>query len=106
MGCPFKLTSTTEIPTLAEVSLLVLSLPRTILIDSPLQGSTIVQPYDDPSLDPVELGGSVFVSVNKNLWRAVDEYGLERFKFESDDDVVGIWDGHKFVVSVRASIHQ
>ncbi|KAI0683527.1 Prenylcysteine lyase-domain-containing protein [Earliella scabrosa] len=62
--------------------------------------STIVQPYNDPTLEPVELGGSVFVSANKNMWRAVDEYGFERMKFENDEDVMGIWDGEKFVLTV------
>ncbi|KAI0655027.1 Prenylcysteine lyase-domain-containing protein [Cubamyces menziesii] len=59
--------------------------------------STVVQPYDMPELEPVELGGSVFVEVNKNLWRAVDEFGFERIPFENASDVVGIWDGQEFV---------
>ena len=67
------------------------------------KGSTIVQPYNDPTLEPVELGGSVFVSANKNMWRAVDEYGFERMKFENDEDVMGIWDGEKFVLTVGSS---
>ena len=67
-----------------------------------ITGSTTVYPYDDPSLEPHELGASIFVKVNKNMWRAVDEFGLERIKFDSDDDegVMGIWDGHEFVLTV------
>ena len=60
-----------------------------------------MQPYDMPELEPVELGGSVFVEVNKNLWRAVDEFGFELIPFENASDVVGIWDGQGFVVTVR-----
>ena len=62
----------------------------------------MVQPYDMPELEPVELGGSVFVEVNKNLWRAVDEFGFERIPFENASDVVGIWDGQEFVAMVCA----
>ncbi|KAI0828535.1 Prenylcysteine lyase-domain-containing protein [Trametes gibbosa] len=66
--------------------------------------STVVLPYEDDSLEPVELGASIFVKVNKNLWRAVEEFGLERVNFENDDDndgddTVGIWDGHEFVLT-------
>ncbi|KAI1792233.1 FAD/NAD(P)-binding domain-containing protein [Ganoderma leucocontextum] len=63
--------------------------------------STTVYPYDDPSLEPHELGASIFVKANKNMWRAVDEFGLERVKFDGDDDegVMGIWDGHEFLLT-------
>ncbi len=64
-------------------------------------GSTTVQPYNDPSLEPTELGGSVFVPPNKLIWRATEEYGFERFPFENSDDVMGVWDGSQFVVTVR-----
>ncbi|KAI0764680.1 FAD/NAD(P)-binding domain-containing protein [Fomes fomentarius] len=60
--------------------------------------STTVQPYGDMTLEPVELGGSVFVSVNKNLWRATEEYGFQRIRFENEEDVMGIWDGSEFVI--------
>ncbi|KAI0635392.1 Prenylcysteine lyase-domain-containing protein [Trametes polyzona] len=69
--------------------------------------STTVFPYEDESLEPVELGASIFVKVNKNLWRAVDEFGLERTDFEGsdegDDDTMGIWDGHEFVLTTSGS---
>lgn len=33
-------------------------------------------PYEDITLDPIELGGFVFVDANFNLMRAADEFGL------------------------------
>ncbi|KAI0683508.1 FAD/NAD(P)-binding domain-containing protein [Earliella scabrosa] len=67
--------------------------------------SITVNPYGDDSLEPVELGASIFVEVNKNLWRAVDEFGLERNKWgddgdDGDEDVTGIWDGQEFVITL------
>ncbi|KAI0655025.1 Prenylcysteine lyase-domain-containing protein [Cubamyces menziesii] len=62
--------------------------------------STTVFPYDNETLEAVELGASIFVKVNKNLWRAVDEFGLERVNFEGDDDdIMGIWDGQEFALT-------
>ena len=67
-------------------------------------GSTTVFPYDNETLEAVELGASIFVKVNKNLWRAVDEFGLERVNFEGDDDdIMGIWDGQEFALTVSAT---
>lgn len=61
-------------------------------------------PYGDEILEPVELGASIFVQINKNLWRAVDEFGLERSKWlDDDDDYMGIWDGQEFVLTVGFS---
>ncbi|KAI0367266.1 FAD/NAD(P)-binding domain-containing protein [Pilatotrama ljubarskyi] len=66
--------------------------------------STTVFPYEDETLEPVELGASIFVKVNKNLWRAVDEFGLERVNFVDDDnEVMGIWDGQQFVLTTGGS---
>lgn len=64
-------------------------------------GSITVQPYDDPSLEPVELGASIFVKVNKNLWRATEEFGLEKTGFEDEDGVMGVWNGEEFLLTVR-----
>ncbi|KAI0644039.1 Prenylcysteine lyase-domain-containing protein [Trametes meyenii] len=65
--------------------------------------STTVFPYEDDSLEPVELGASIFIEANANLWRAVDEFGLERIKFEDeDDDATGIWDGQEFVLTTSS----
>ena len=58
-------------------------------------------PYDNTSYVPVELGASVFVEVNKNMWRAVDEFNLTRTNFKDEDEVMGIWDGEKFLLTVR-----
>lgn len=33
-------------------------------------GSTVVYPYDDESLKPIELGASIFVDANVNLVKA------------------------------------
>lgn len=68
-------------------------------------GSTTIHPYSDTALRPIELGASVFVEANKNLWRATEEFNLTRYDFTNgdDDSKNGIWDGEKFrfVVSVR-----
>lgn len=70
-----------------------------------LVGSTTVQPHDDPSLSPVELGASIFVKVNKNLWRTSEEFGLERIVFGDEANaVMGLWNGDEFVLTVRAMV--
>lgn len=63
--------------------------------------STTVNVYENP-LEPVELGASIFVKVNRNLVDAVDEFGLKLTNdggAESDDapQVLGIWNGEEFV---------
>lgn len=63
--------------------------------------STTVNVYDNP-LEPVELGASIFVKVNRNLVDAVDEFGLSLTYddgAEPDDapQVLGIWNGEEFV---------
>ena len=40
---------------------------------------------------------------NKNLWRATEEFGLERIDFGDDDNVMGIWDGKEFVLTVSTA---
>ena len=60
-----------------------------------------MHPYDNPELQPVELGASIFVRANKNLWRATDEFGLERSDFSDSDSTMGIWDGETFLLTVR-----
>lgn len=62
-------------------------------------------PHDDPSTyEPVEQGASIFVKANKNLWRATDEFGLDRVDFEDGDDSMGVWNGEQFVVVVRLNL--
>jgi hypothetical protein len=71
---------------------------RSVALTSTL-GSTTVYPYGNKSLAPMELGASIFVAANKNLWRATDVFNLTRIEFEDDsieDDSVGIWDGETF----------
>lgn len=63
--------------------------------------STTVNVYGNP-LEPVELGASIFVKVNRNLVDAVDEFGLSLTYddgAEPDDapQVLGIWNGEEFV---------
>ena len=65
-------------------------------------GSTIVYPYNDTTnMKPIELGASIFVRANKNLWRASDEFNLTRLDFEDEDSDMGIWDGQDFLLTVR-----
>nr|BAH22596.1 hypothetical protein [Pholiota nameko] len=61
--------------------------------------STIVYPYNDSSLPELELGASIFVEANKNLWRASDEFNLTRRNFHSEDYEAGIWDGKELLFS-------
>ena len=65
--------------------------------------STVVFPHGNQSLDPVELGASIFVEANKNLWRATQEFNLTRLSFDDDDGTTGFWDGHQFVFIVSVS---
>lgn len=72
------------------------------LINPSFTGSTTVYPYDNTSLPPLELGASIFVAANKNLWRASDEFNLTRREFEQGGQT-GIWDGQELLFSVRNS---
>ncbi|KAI5855313.1 Prenylcysteine lyase-domain-containing protein [Tricharina praecox] len=65
--------------------------------------STTVNAYDDPSL-PIELGASIFVSINHNLVNAAAEFGLSVSSVsnapptkEAAADVLGVYDGTDFV---------
>lgn len=63
--------------------------------------STTVNVYGDPS-EPVELGASIFVQVNRNLVNAVNEFSLStrRGNGAHRDDppqILGIWNGKDFV---------
>lgn len=72
-----------------------------LLITLPNQlGSTTVYPYNDSSLPEIELGASIFVRPNKNLWRATDEFNLTRRSFKDEDYDNGIWDGETFLLTV------
>jgi prenylcysteine oxidase/farnesylcysteine lyase len=63
-------------------------------------GSTTVYPYNNTAYEPVEVGASIFVGVNKNLQRATLEFNLSLCGFEDDDGDLGIWDGEQFLYTV------
>ena len=65
-------------------------------------GSTVVYPYGNESLTPVEIGAFIFVKANKNLWRATEEFNLTRRDFKDLNYEIGIWDGEAIVISVCA----
>ncbi|RHZ44511.1 putative prenylcysteine lyase [Aspergillus thermomutatus] len=67
--------------------------------------STTVNVLDDPKY-PVELGASIFVSVNYNLVNASKELGLtvrsaDHARPRESDDTLGIWDGEQFVLVLQ-----
>ena len=62
--------------------------------------STTVDVYGDRN-EPVELGASIFVSVNRILVSAAQEFGLstknpQEDKRDDPPDVLGVWDGKEF----------
>ncbi|KAF9454994.1 hypothetical protein P691DRAFT_770093 [Macrolepiota fuliginosa MF-IS2] len=59
--------------------------------------STTVYPYENVSLPEIELGASIFVKANKNMWRASDEFNLTRRDFQDGGSEMGLWDGEKVV---------
>ncbi|KAI4204325.1 MAG: hypothetical protein LQ350_001305 [Teloschistes chrysophthalmus] len=63
--------------------------------------STTVNVYDDPN-EPVELGASIFVKVNRNLVNAAEKFDLPVQSVGSSrkidiPEVLGVWDGDSFV---------
>ncbi|KAI9844932.1 MAG: hypothetical protein M1837_005218 [Sclerophora amabilis] len=67
--------------------------------------STTVNVFSNP-LEPVEVGGSVFVEVNKNLVNAAKEFGLETNRLQDSRPTqqdgaaaerLGIWNGEEFI---------
>ncbi|KAI0307538.1 FAD/NAD-P-binding domain-containing protein [Multifurca ochricompacta] len=59
--------------------------------------STTVHPYNNTAYEPVELGASIFVDINKNLRRATNEFNLSLHGFEDEEGDMGIWDGEQFL---------
>ncbi|KAI0050817.1 FAD/NAD(P)-binding domain-containing protein [Auriscalpium vulgare] len=59
--------------------------------------STTVHPYGDSSFEAIELGASIFVDINKNMWRASDEFNLTRYYLGDDMSSLGLWDGKDFL---------
>ncbi len=69
-------------------------------------GSTIVHPYEDLTLPPIELGASIFVSVNRILMRAVSHFNLTLTPWSSStsEDEIGIWDGSVFLLITQGGV--
>ncbi|KAF8504494.1 FAD/NAD(P)-binding domain-containing protein [Russula emetica] len=65
--------------------------------------NTTVYPYNNTAYEPVELGASIFVRVNKNMWRATKEFNLSHYGFEDEDGDMAIWDGEQILFTMLAS---
>lgn len=52
----------------------------------------------------MELGASIFVQVNKNMNRAVDEFNLSIYGFGDEDGATAIWDGEQVLLTVRSPV--
>lgn len=66
--------------------------------------STTVNAYNDPSV-PVELGGSIFVEINYNLYNATKELGLEFSDLSTASELegaeeLGIYNGKEMVFTI------
>ena len=64
--------------------------------------TTTVNAYGNP-LEPVELGGSIFVEVNAILKNASALFGLQPKEYISDTEILGIWNGETFVYTQKDS---
>ncbi|KAF3907152.1 hypothetical protein ABW21_db0205954 [Orbilia brochopaga] len=66
--------------------------------------TTTVDAYDDPK-QPVEVGGSIFVKVNRNLYEAAKLFELPISEFDTGSadgaDQIGVWDGRQFVMTIH-----
>ncbi|KAF3911688.1 hypothetical protein AA313_de0203676 [Arthrobotrys entomopaga] len=66
--------------------------------------TTTVNAYDDPD-EPVELGGSIFVQVNQNMYEAAKSFKLPIANYNTGSpdgaDQLGVWDGRQFVVTIH-----
>lgn len=63
-------------------------------------GSLTVYPHGNDTFEPVELGASIFVKANKNLWRAAQEFNLTLRDLSKEDNDLGIWDGEQLLLNV------
>ncbi|EPS39133.1 hypothetical protein H072_7066 [Dactylellina haptotyla CBS 200.50] len=67
--------------------------------------TTTVNAYDDPE-EPVELGGSIFVQINKNLYDAAKHFNLPIADYGGGSpdgaDQLGVWDGQQFVMTLHS----
>jgi hypothetical protein len=64
------------------------------------KGSTTVHPYNNTAYEPVEAGASIFVRVNKNMFRAAKEFNFSHYGFEDEDGDMAIWDGEQILFTV------
>ncbi|KAK6349951.1 hypothetical protein TWF696_006207 [Orbilia brochopaga] len=66
--------------------------------------TTTVNAYDDPA-EPVEVGGSIFVKVNRNLYEAAKLFELPISDYDTGSadgaDQIGVWDGQQFVITIH-----
>lgn len=58
-----------------------------------------IHPFNDTALDAIEIGASIFASSNRNMHRAVKEFGLRTDEGGMLKGSVAIWDGSKFVIA-------
>jgi len=86
-----------------------LSINITVFERNPYIGgrSTTVNAHDDPS-QPVELGASIFVSVNRNLASACEAFNLSTssnargpHSNTEPGETLGVWNGREFVFTQR-----
>ncbi|KAG9080729.1 hypothetical protein FRC06_006216, partial [Ceratobasidium sp. 370] len=59
--------------------------------------STVVYPYGNTAYDPIELGAGIFTDHNKNMMRAVSEFGFEIVELTGVTAGLGVWDGKQFL---------
>ncbi len=65
--------------------------------------SLTVNPFENAS-QPVELGASIFIEKNEILYKALQDFGHETTRFGSKlSELMGIWDGEKFVFTINTS---
>ncbi|KAG9083440.1 hypothetical protein FS749_006028 [Ceratobasidium sp. UAMH 11750] len=59
--------------------------------------STVVNPYGNTTYTPIEQGAAIFTSHNKNMMRAVSEFGFETYELNGVTPGLGVWDGKQFL---------
>ncbi|KAJ3826223.1 Prenylcysteine lyase-domain-containing protein [Lentinula raphanica] len=62
--------------------------------------SLTIYPHDNDTFKPVELGASIFVKANRNLWRAVKEFNLTLQDYSDEGNDLGIWDGEQLLLNL------
>ncbi|KAG8723132.1 hypothetical protein FRC09_004587 [Ceratobasidium sp. 395] len=59
--------------------------------------STTVYPYSNTAFAPLEQGAAIFTSHNKNMMRAVSEFGFTTYELNGVTPGLGVWDGKRFL---------